>query len=132
MKLKVLAFVFSLMVLVGCKKDDPLTPKEMIIGKWDIELSELLGSEIPGDGSYLQFENCNSDGCPGFDFKASDGSTGDISYTLNDDATVITITDSSSDGGSWEGEWDILELTETDFRITTNTILGSIKVEMKK
>lgn len=130
----ILAFgVFSLAILtiVGCKKEEPPTPAEMIEGKWTISSQEILAQVIPGDGSYLQFNACSSS-CSGVDFKASDTTTGSFTYVLNDEGTVITISDNSSNGGSWNATWDVLELTENNFRITATTILGNLKVEMTK
>lgn len=122
---------FAALAIVGCKKEEPPTPQEMLQGKWIIQSQELLGSVVPGDGSYLQFNACSSS-CDGVDFKASDTTTGVISYSLNAEATVLSITDASADGGSWDADWDILELTETDLRITASTVFGNVKVEMTK
>ena len=103
----------------------------MLEGRWIIDSSEILAQVIPGDGSYLEFNSCSST-CNGSDFKASDMSTGDFSYVLSSDASTITITDTLSAGGNYNATWDILELTEDDFRIVGNTILGSLKIEMSK
>ena len=103
----------------------------MIEGKWTITSQEILTQVIPGDGSYLQFNACSSS-CSGVDYKVSDTTTGTFTYVLNDEGTVITIVDQSSDGGNWDATWDVLELTESDFRITATTILGNLKVEMSK
>ena len=121
----------AIFATVGCKKEEPPTPAEMIEGKWTITSQEILTQVIPGDGSYLQFNACSSS-CSGVDYKASDTTTGSFNYVLNDEGTVVTITDQSSDGGSWDATWDVLELTETSFRITATTILGNLKVEMTK
>ena len=129
LKITLLLIVVS---AIGCKKDEPLpTAEELITGKWIISSSEILATVVPGDGSYLTFEACSSD-CSGIDYKESDTSTGTFTYTINEEATLLNITDGSSDGGSWSGEWDVLELTDSDFRITTTTFLGSMKVEMTK
>jgi hypothetical protein len=128
---KTLVVVSALLLLVGCKKEDPLTPQQMLEGKWIIQSQEMLGSVVQGDGSYLQFNACSSS-CDGVDYKAGDQTTGVITYTLNSEATVLSITDNSADGGSWDADWDILELTETDLRITTSTAFGNVKVEMTK
>lgn len=116
---------------LGCKKEDPLTPAKMVEGKWSITSQEILTQVIPGDGSYLQFNACSSS-CSGVDYKASDDTAGSFSYVLNEAGTLITIIDNSSDGGSWDATWDVLELTETSFRITATSILGNLKVEMTK
>ena len=125
--------LFLLVVIaIGCKKEDPPpTAEEQVAGTWTIDSSEILALVVAGDGSYLQFNACAAT-CSGIDYKVSDTTKGTFVYTINDEATLLTITDNSSDGGSWTGEWDVLELTETDFRITTSTIFGSRKVEMSK
>lgn len=121
----------TILSTVGCKKEELLTPAQMIEGKWTITSQEIFTQVTSGDGSYLQFNACSSS-CSGVDFKASDSTTGSFSYDLNDAGTLITINDNSSDGGSWDATWDILELTETSFRITATTIFGNLKVEMTK
>ena len=120
-----------IVIAVGCEKEDPLTAEELVAGQWTIVSSEILATVIPGDGSYLRFDACAAT-CSGVDYKVSDTTSGVFTYTINEEATILAITDNSSDGGSWSGEWDILELTEKDFRITTTTIFGSMKVEMSK
>lgn len=121
----------AILATVGCKKEEPATPAQMIEGKWTITSQEILTTTIPGDGSYLQFNACSSS-CSGVDFKASDTTTGSFSYVLNNEGTIITIDDQSTAGGSWNATWDVLELTESKFRITATTILGNLKVEMSK
>ena len=131
---KILTFgVLCLVILaaIACEKEEALTPAQLIEGKWTITSQEILTTVIPGDGSYLQFSDCSST-CSGIDYKASDTTSGSFTYVLNADGTLITIDDQSSDGGSWSGEWDILELTESKFRFTATTILGNLKVEMSK
>ncbi|MFT5777725.1 MAG: hypothetical protein ACI837_000673 [Crocinitomicaceae bacterium] len=114
----------------ACKKEST-DPAELIQGKWIITSSEILGVEVPGDGSYLTFDACAAS-CTGTDYRASDQTTGAITYTLNEDATLITIVDNSADGGSYNGTWDVLELNENNFRITVSTLLGNLKVEMSQ
>lgn len=119
-------------VAVACKKEDPPpTAKELVAGQWTITSSEILATVVPGDGSYMRFAACATT-CSGVDYKVSNTTSGVFTYTINEEATILTIVDNSSDGGSWNGSWDILELTETDFRITTTTLFGSMKVEMSK
>ena len=127
-----LTLFLIVIIAIGCKKEDPpTTAEELVAGTWIIDSSEILATVVPGDGSYLRFGACDVT-CEGNDYKASDTTSGMFIYTVNEEATLLTITDNSSDGGSWTGEWDILELTETDFRITGSTIFGSMKVEMSK
>ncbi len=130
--LKIISIAFALIAIafVGCNKDE-ITPQEMLEGKWIIQSSEILTVVVPGDGSYLQFNPLSTD-YTGVDYKASDTTSGTFTYALNSDASVLTIVDGTSDGGSYNGSWDVLELTETNFRIVGNTIFGSLKMEMTK
>ena len=126
------SLILIVFISLGCKKEEAgPTAAELVAGQWTIDSSEILGTVVPGDGSYLRFDACSS-ACSGVDYKVSDTTSGTFSYTINEEATILGITDNSSDGGSWSGEWDILELTESDLRITTTTIFGSMKVEMSK
>lgn len=121
----------AVLMTAGCKKKNLKTAQENLEGKWTVTSTEVLGSVVPGDGSYLQFYAC-SGSCNGVDHKVSDTTSGTFSYSLNDEATVLTITDNSTDGGSWGASWDLLELTETDLRMTASTAFGNVKVEFKK
>lgn len=125
------ALCLAILTTVGCKKEESMTPAQMIEGKWTITSQEILTTIVPGDGSYMQFNACSST-CSGVDFKVSDTTIGSFNYVLNEAGTVITIDDQSADGGSWNATWDVLELTETTFRMTATTILGNLKVEMSK
>lgn len=125
--------IISCFLIISCQKEESLTSQEMLEGKWIINSSELLGSVVPGDGSYLVFNACVDSVCSGVDYKASDSSTGAFTYLLNGDATSLQIVDTTSDGGSYNGTWDILELTNTDFRIIAETgLFGTFKMEMTK
>ena len=130
--IKLTWILFFFLAFTSCKKEEPKSPQEIIEGKWIIQSQEILGEVTAGDGSYLTFDACGNTSCTGTDYKASDNTYGSITYVLNSDATILTINDPTSDGGSYDADWDILELTETDLRITTSTILGNLKIEMTK
>ena len=121
----VVSFIFSACI------NKAETPHEMLVGKWIITSQEILGITAPGDGSWLQFNDCSTS-CNGTDYMAGDQSTGSFTYVMDDDATTITISDSMNEGGYYNYTFDILELTKTNFRITTSTILGNLKIEMTK
>lgn len=128
----VLMFSLILLSIVACTKKEPEpTSQELVEGKWTIVSSEVLANVVPGNGSYLHFDACSSS-CSGVDFNGNDTTSGTFTYSINEEATLITITDTNSDGGTWDGTWDILELSESDFRITTTTAFGSMKLEMSK
>jgi hypothetical protein len=130
--LKKCAWLLLLAVsFVACKKEEELSAQQQLEGKWIIESSELLGSEIPGDGSYLRFNPCGTL-CTGTDYLASDGTIGNFTYVLSENASSIAITDTTADGGAYNGNWDILELTNNNLRIVGSTVFGSLKIEMAK
>lgn len=115
----------------SCKKDDK-SKQEMLVGKWNIESTELLGSVVPGDGSYLRFAGDGYSGT-GTDFKMSDTTTGSFTYTMNDEGTSLAIVDTMAAGGNYNFTFDISALTETRFECSTNTgFFGVMKMKMKK
>ncbi|NND77426.1 MAG: hypothetical protein HKN39_04525 [Flavobacteriales bacterium] len=128
---KVLFLLIFPLISISCEKDEPPTSLEMLEGKWVIDSMEILAQVVPGDGSYLEFNACSSN-CTGEDYRESDMSTGNFTYDLSADASTISIIDTLDAGGNYNATWDILELTEEDFRIVGNTILGSLKIEMSK
>lgn len=129
--LPILGAFLILVLAVSCKKKDIKSPAQFLEGKWMVSNSNIAGSDIPGDGSYLDFAACSSS-CSGVDFKASDTTSGVFTYTLNEEGTVLNINDSSSDGGSWNAEWDVLELNESTLKITAGTFLGNLTVTFSK
>lgn len=111
---------------ISCKKEEK-TAEQLIEGKWMVSNSNIGGSDIPGDGSYLQFNACSSS-CTGADFRASDTTTGVFTYSIDEEGILLTINDNSSDGGSWNATWDVLELEENNLKITASTFLGNLTV----
>lgn len=132
-KMKWLVVLSALLLIVACEKESASdkTPDEMMVGKWIIQSMEILGQEVPGDGSYLEFKECSTT-CSGVDYEAANGTSGSFTYVLNESATVLEIVDTTSNGGSYHGNWDILELSDSKFRIVGNTVFGSLKLEMTK
>lgn len=128
--IKLFFMAIALCVVHACKKDEK-TPQQLLEGKWILESQEILGSSVQGDGSYLVFNACSSS-CSGEDYKASDATNGTFTYTINEEGTMLTITDNSGDGGSWGASWDILDLSESNLRITTSTILGNTTADFKR
>jgi hypothetical protein len=122
-----------LIAFTSCTKEDK-DPSELIVGKWNITSSELLGTTVPGNGSYLEFNACSSaDTCTGVDYDASDTTLGSFTYTLNSDGSILDITDTMSEGGNYNFTFDVLELTETDMRITAETgIFGNLLMVLSK
>ena len=122
--------ILLLIVISGCNKEE-LTSQKMLEAKWIITSLEILATTTPGNGSYLIFNSCSSS-CTGVDYSASDSTSGTFTYVLNDDATQIVITDTMNAGGNYNFTWDILDLTTSQLKITTSTLLGNLKIVMSK
>lgn len=120
-----------LIALYSCKKEDPKTSQQMLEGKWNVYSVEFMGGTSYGDGSYLEFNACSAS-CGGVDYQASDTTSGTFTYTIDDEATVLNITDTTSNGGNWNAAWDILDFTDTKLRITATTFLGNVTYEFHK
>jgi hypothetical protein len=128
-------YIFYLLVLslgfVSCQKDESNLPESQIEGKWIIYNQEILGSSISGDGSYLTFSGGLNG--TGTDYKASDTTTGQFTYSMDEEATQIVIVDTMSEGGNYNYTFDILQLDAERFRFTGNTgAFGDLKIEMNK
>lgn len=107
MKISILRAIFCLILLVGCSKDDPTTPREnpesetyelqeLIVGTWDVDNSQTLASE--------GFEKQSADACYFYSFIFHADGTFIINYrggTLTGNFTVKSET--SIDLGN-EGE----------------------------
>lgn len=127
-----LIFLLAALLMASCEEEEIVSsPEELIQGKWIIQSLELLGQEQSGDGSYLLFEACQQV-CKGEDYDASDSTSGNFTYTLNEEGTILSIDDTSSAGGNYDAEWDVLDLNENQLRIVGNTFLGSLKIEMTR
>lgn len=119
---------FLITALFACKKTDP---HEAIIGSWEVSKTYLSGNEMSGPGE-MTFQDCGTPPCPGTSTEKTNNTTGDISWELNEDASKLTITDTSSGGGAWNATYDVDVLTSSSLTIRTNSILGELKVEFNK
>ena len=133
MKTKILSVLVLLLVVISsCKKDEG-EPAEMIVGKWTVSSTEILGTNVPGDGSYLIFNACSGGTCTGVDYMASDTTTGSFTYVLNGEGTVLAITDTMDEGGNYNFSFDVLELSDNDMRLSAETgIFGTMKMVLTK
>lgn len=123
--------LFVALGIVSCKKDESNSPENQIEGKWVIYNQEVLGSSVAGDGSYLTFSGGLNG--TGTDYKASDATTGQFTYAMDEEATQIEIVDTMSDGGNYNYTFDILQLDAERFRFTANTgLFGDLLIEMDK
>lgn len=132
MKLKTPLYLLMILSfsLFSCKKEDE-SPQVLLNGKWIAQSSSIQSTVIAGDGSYLQFNSSELTG-NGTDFMASDTTYGTFSYSINEAGTILTMIDASADGGMWNGEWDILDLTKSTLKITGSTFLGNLTVTFSK
>lgn len=123
--------LFVALGIVSCKKDESNSPENQIEGKWVIYNQEVLGSSVAGDGSYLTFSGGLNG--TGTDYKASDSTTGQFTYSVDEEATQIEIVDTMSEGGNYNYTFDILQLDGDRFRFTANTgLFGDLLIEMNK
>lgn len=129
MKRKLLLGLIVAAGLTSCEVEEV---EPTIDGKWIIESATMLGMNIPGDGSYLELDDCGGAECTGTDYDASDPSAGTITYSLSADETKLTITDDENEGGSWGGTWQIVKFTDSELDIKINTLFGEVKYEMTK
>jgi hypothetical protein len=138
MNFRLLPFgIISSIILLSssCKKNEEemfTTPYAKIKGTWKIERTQAFGYTFPGDGSSLTFNDCSSAPCSGNDYLASSKTSGNFSYTFASDQKSITIVDNSGDGGAYNGKWDIVSFENNKLKITSQTILGQMTIELNK
>lgn len=131
-KLKFIAtfiLISSFSILISSCKKTPASEK--IQGKWIITSQNILGSEIAGDGSFLTFDACSST-CSGTDYEATNGTSGNFTYTLNPDENQLIISDTTNNGGNYNFTWTIEQLTKSDLRISTTTFFGNAEITLAK
>lgn len=126
-----LVTLISVLAFSSCDLEE-VNPEPSLEGKWTIVSTEILGAEVAGGGSYLQFDACDNGTCTGSDHKASDNTTGTFTYELSDDRTELVIVDNSSDGGNYNYTWDIIDFTDNRLSMVADTFLGSLKVVMSR
>lgn len=130
-KVLLLGAIISATMFTSCEVEE--AGEKSLTGQWGLQSSVLLGQTIPGDDSYLQFEACGSTECSGIDFKASDASESTFTYVMNADEKTIVINDASaSQGGNWNGTWDVLRFSETELHLSQTTILGELISKFRK
>jgi hypothetical protein len=125
----------SMIGLLSCEKSEEdvfATPYAKINGTWKVEGTRAFGRTFPGDGSSLTFNDCTSAPCSGTDYLASDKSSGNFTYTIASDQKSITIADPSGEGGSFNGRWDVLVFEKSSLRLSSESVLGTMVIELKK
>ncbi len=125
--LKPLTLLFLVSVLFSCvkKEADEVVPVKTITGKWMLTNTNFYGSNIPGDSSYLSFNECNNSICTGIDYKESDKSTSAFTYVLNGEESIDIVDNDSSKGGNWQGTWTISTFTSSKL-VIKQTLLGQV------
>jgi hypothetical protein len=137
MKTLLLSFgmIASMILLFSCEKSEEevfATPYAKINGTWKVESTKAFGRTFPGDGSSLTFNDCSNAPCSGTDYLASDKSSGNFTYTIASDQKSISIVDHSGEGGAFNGKWDILVFEKSSLRISSESIFGTMVIELKK
>jgi len=130
MKKSFLLFVSAVsLFLFSCKKEETKTPTQLLQNKWIANSQELMGSTVTlNDGSYLQFNSGNT----GVDYKGSNKTTGAFSYTLDDAGKSLAIVDTDNNGGNYNYTWTVETLNETKLTISTNTMFGTMRINLTK
>ncbi len=125
--------LISIMTIIaisyGCKKEE--SKAEMLVGKWVITSSTLLGTQFTADGSYLQFNECG-DNCTGVDYNGTTQTTGSFTWTINEEGTTLTIDDNSANGGNFDATFNVTELTSTTLKMNYSTHFGSYSYNLSK
>lgn len=128
-------FLFGAVIALGltsCEKEEETQETvKTLEGTWTIESSLIFGMTIPGDGSTLKFNGCDTE-CTGEDYMASDETTGSFTYELSEDETTLTIVDEDEAGGSYGGTWTVVKYTDSELDLSTETFFGPMTIEMKK
>ncbi|GAB4287149.1 MAG: hypothetical protein Kow0068_12890 [Marinilabiliales bacterium] len=124
-------YILVLLIIVfGCSKEPS---PELLQGKWKIKQSYLMNEVYEGNGSYLEFLSCDSAWCQGIDYSGEDNTTGTFDWSLDASKKLLYINDTLSDGGGYNGTWEILSITNKRLRIKTNTgLFGDITILFKK
>ena len=131
-------FLLTVVLLSGCdltseEDEEPANVYAKIEGTWTIRSMNLLGADIPGDGSTLTFNFCDEPPCTGQDYDASEQTTGEFTYEFTENDTKIVIVDDDPKGGNYNTTWDVLDLKSSELRMTGDfSIFGSMLIEMNK
>lgn len=112
----------------ACKKVDK---HEAIIGTWEVTQTYLNGTALDGPGT-LTFEDCGAPPCPGVSTEETNNTSGEIHWELSEDASELTIIDTTSGGGAWNATYEVEVLTNSRLTISTPSIFGELKAEFKK
>lgn len=119
--------------LTSEEDEAPANVYEKISGTWTINQMNMLGMNIPGDGSTLTFEFCDQPPCTGQDYEASGETTGTFTYEFVENDTKIVIIDEDENGGNYNTTWSVLDFGTQELRMSGDfSIFGSMLLEMSK
>ena len=131
--LKTLTLLLTFGLLVSCEQsEDEVGPDKTLVGKWNITNTNLIGLDIPADGSYLSFSDCDNSTCSGVDYKGSDGTSGTFTYTQNNEVSIEIVDNDMSEGGNYNGIWAIQSFTATKLILKKTTLFGAMVITLKK
>ena len=130
-----LSLIVIMALLNACEEEEEemiTNPYQRIEGKWTITEFNVLASDIPTAGSYLEFSYCESAPCSGIDYNGTDQTSGEFTFEFSEDEKSLIIYDDSGDGGSYGGTWEIIEFSNNKLRVTAETFLGNVLMEVQK
>ena len=131
MLLAVVSFMMNACDL-ATEEQVPANVYEKISGTWNTSMN-MLGMDIPGDGSTLSFDNCDEPPCTGRDYEATDKTTGTFTYKFIEADSKILIVDEDENGGNYNATWSVLDFDKDYLRITGEfPIFGNMQMELSK
>lgn len=109
-------------------------PYKRVEGKWIIKSTSLGGINAGENGSYLQFNACDGMNCNGVDYNGSDTTSGTFEYSISESSssTLFFFTDTTSEGGFYNGEYEATLFNNSTLNLEATSILGTLRIEMKK
>ena len=133
--LKTFALLLVISSLFSCEvteEEEEVQPNKTLTGKWVITNTNLLGTDIPEDGSYLSFSECSNSNCSGVDYKASDNSSSTFTYTKNAEISIVIDDSNTSKGGNYNGIWAIQSFSTNKLVLKKTTLFGNMIITLKK
>lgn len=130
--MKKILFIITLLSLFSCEKEKTFT--DSIYEKWYIESANPLGILLnePSNGSYIQLNYCEDSTCIGLDYRSTDKTSGRFEYKLDIDENILTINDSTLNGGSWNGIWRIEKISRSEMFISQYHRFGDLSYKLIK
>jgi hypothetical protein len=123
----------AIFAISSCEKIEE-DPYKRVEGKWIVKSTSIGGINAGEDGSYLLFNPCGGVNCEGVDYKASDSTSGTFGYSITEGSskTLFFFTDTTNDGGFYNGEYEATLFNNYSLNLEASSILGTFRIEMKK